>query len=178
MQDNYNRGGFYAFLFSIVVSLGFMFYISLIHKGVDLKEIRAKAGETTGQADTAAVIDVDVSKVSNPWVSSDDMINRGKKVFGTSCAMCHGNEGRGDGPAGASLRPPPRNLVEGKWKQGGRSQDLFKTLATGVPGTSMVSFQSLPVNDRWAMVHFIRSITKDKPADDAKALEAFAKSAK
>ncbi|MCE2944074.1 MAG: hypothetical protein LW828_05040, partial [Xanthomonadaceae bacterium] len=27
--------------------------------------------------------------------------------------MCHGNEGKGDGAAGAGLNPKPRNLVEG-----------------------------------------------------------------
>jgi mono/diheme cytochrome c family protein len=177
MQDNYNRGGFYAFLFSIVFTLAFMFYISLMHKGIDLKEVHIQTPNDNAQA-AAVVADVDVTNVKEPWVSSPDMIAHGKKVFATNCAMCHGAEGKGDGPAGVSLNPRPRNFIEGKWKQGGRSQDLFKTLQTGIPGSSMVSFSALPANDRWSLIHFIRSITQNKIPDDPKALEAYAKTAK
>ncbi len=92
--------------------------------------------------------------------------------------MCHGESGKGDGIAGASLNPKPRNFIEGKWKQGGKTMDLFKTLQTGVPGSSMVSFSALPVNDRWSLVQYLRSITENKVADDPKQLEEFAKNAK
>lgn len=180
MQDNYNRGGFIAFVGSVIFSLVFMAYVALMHKGIDLKEVQ-QAQATATEAGTAAAggepADADVSKAAKPWESSDDMIAHGRHVFLNNCAMCHGQKGMGDGPAGMSLNPRPRNFVEGKWKQGGRSQDLFKTLVVGVPGSSMVSFKSLPKNDRWALVHYIRSITQNKVPDDAKALEDFAKTA-
>jgi mono/diheme cytochrome c family protein len=176
MQDSYNRGGFLAFIFSVVFSLGFFVWVSFLHKGIDLKEIKEQKVVEAGQA--AIPAEVDVSKVTNPWVSSEDMVAHGRKVFTNTCAMCHGPNGEGDGPAGASLNPKPRNFVEGKWKQGGQSQDLFKTLQVGIAGSSMVSFKdALPVVDRWALVHYIRSITKNKIADDPKQLEAFAKTA-
>jgi len=35
----------------------------------------------------------------------------GRDVFRTRCAMCHGAEGRGDGPAGAAFNPRPTNLT-------------------------------------------------------------------
>jgi mono/diheme cytochrome c family protein len=96
---------------------------------VDLKEIQEQAQtQAAGAAQSGETADVDVSKVAKPWVASDDMVAHGHKVFVTNCAMCHGQDGKGDGPAGASLNPKPRNFVEGKWKQGGRSQDLFKTI--------------------------------------------------
>lgn len=181
MQDNYNRGGFIAFVGSVAFSIGFMIWLSVFHKGIDLKEVheeQAAATATTGAATGGEPADVDVSKVAKPWVSTAEMIAHGRHVFTTNCAMCHGQSGLGDGPAGASLNPRPRNFVEGKWKQGGRTQDLFKTLQTGVPGSSMVSFQALPVNDRWSLIHYIRSITHNKVPDDAKQLEEFAKTAK
>ena len=117
-------------------------------------------------------------KVAKPWEPSKDMVAHGRHVFLNTCAMCHGQQGLGNGPAGASLNPPPRNFVEGKWKQGGRSQDLFKTLQTGVPGSSMVGFPGIPASDRWAAVQYIRSITHNKIPDDPKQLEEFAKTAK
>jgi mono/diheme cytochrome c family protein len=80
--------------------------------------------------------------------------------------MCHGNEGKGDGPAGASLNPKPRNFVEGKWTHGGTRLGLMEVLEDGIKGSSMQSYKHMPINDRWALVHFIRSITTNKVADN------------
>ena len=178
-NDTYNKGGFIAFVFSIVFSLGFMAYVALFSGGIDLKEIPQEALPTEQAiAGGAAAPAVDVSKVQDPWVSSDAMIAHGQKIFQNNCAVCHGPGGKGDGAAGAGLNPPPRNLVEGKWKQGGSEIDHFKTLQTGVPGGSMASFAHLPVVDRWALVHWIHSITQNKTHDDPAKLAEFGKTAK
>jgi len=109
------------------------------------------------------------------WISTKQTISQGQKVYTTQCAVCHGTKGLGDGTPG--LIPAPRNLVEGKWKNGGSSKDLFTTLQKGMEGTSMVSFQHLSKSDRWALVHYIRFITKNKVQDDKKELEEFANQA-
>lgn len=177
-KDSYNRGGYLAFLFSMVFSLAFFVYISVIHPGIDLKEVKPVEGGPTQTLAGGGAPSVDISKIEKPWAENEDMATHGKKVYANNCAVCHGNGGAGDGPAGMSLIPKPRNLVEGGWKKGGTSMALFKTVTEGLPGTSMAAFGHIPLADRWALVQFIRSITKDKPADDAAALENFAKTAK
>lgn len=179
-QDNYNKSGFIAFLFSIIFCLAFFVYIAFIHPGVDLNELDKQAAERADQvlgdaADTSPAFDI--ASVEKPWVPNEDVAAYGAKVYKTNCAICHGDSGAGDGVAGKGLVPPPRNLIEGGWKKGGTSIKLFETLRDGIPGGSMASFKHLPKADRWAMVQFIRSITKDKPADDAAKLEAFAQKA-
>ncbi len=180
--DSYNRGGLFAFIFSMVFSLSFFVYISFMHSGVDLKEIpesAATVGQDAGKdGASSAVKAVDVSGIKNPWISSPDLVTHGQKAYQTNCAVCHGAGGLGDGPAGAALVPPPRNLVEGKWKLGGTSVDLFKVLQLGIPGSSMAAFPHIAVVDRWAIVHFIRSITKNKPEDNLDELEKFGAGAK
>jgi len=176
-NDSYNRGGYIAFLFSMVFSLGFFVYIVWIHPGIDLKEVSTATPEQK-LADSKPAKEVDVSKIDKPWVENEDMAIHGKKTYANTCAVCHGPKGRGDGPAGMSLNPKPRNFIEGKWKQGGDSITLFKTIAKGIPGGSMAAFEHLPVKDRWGMVQYIRSITENKVKDDPAALEAFAKDAK
>ena len=178
-HDEYNRGGLIAFVGATAFCLLFFVYVSFIHPGVDLKEVteELKQAEQTMAAGGGAPA-VDVTKIEKPWLDSADIVAHGKTVFANNCAICHGNEGKGDGPAGAALQPPPRNLVEGKWKQGGTSAELFTTLEKGIPGSSMAPFGHLPKTDRWALVQFIRSITQNKAADDAAKLEQFAASAK
>lgn len=176
-NDSYNTGGFYAFVFSMVFSLGFFVYVVMIHPGVDLKEVSPTAVEQQTLAGGAPAKAVDISKIDKPWVENEDMAAHGAKVYATNCAVCHGPKGAGDGPAGMSLVPKPRNLIEGKWVKGGDSISLYVTLQKGLPGTSMAPFGHLPVKDRWAMVQYIRSITQNKEKDDAAKLEAFAKTA-
>ena len=178
-QDSYNRGGFIAFLFSVGFCLVFFIYISFIHPGVDLNELeeQAAAKAEMQMADGGAAPKVDIASIEKPWVPNDDVVTHGAAVYKTNCAVCHGPSGAGDGPAGAALVPPPRNLITGGWKVGGTSIKLYETLVNGIEGGSMASFKHLPKADRWALVQFVRSITEDKPADDAAALDAFAATA-
>lgn len=181
-EDTYNRGGFLAFLFSMAFSLSFFVYISFIHPGVDLKEVPESAvgAEQTladGEAAPTAAKKVDVSGVTDPWMSSEDMIAHGAAVYKTNCAICHGDKGAGDGPAGMGLVPKPRNLITGGWKNGGTRIALYGTLQKGLEGTSMAAFGHLPKVDRWALVHWIRSITKDKKDLSDEEVAKFAESA-
>src|SRR6266851_2677929 len=41
---------------------------------------------------------------------------RGKIVYQTRCVECHGESGRGDGPASQLLTPRPRDLTTAKYK--------------------------------------------------------------
>jgi mono/diheme cytochrome c family protein len=40
----------------------------------------------------------------------------GKTIFTTNCASCHGEGGKGDGPVGAALQPPPRDFTKAEFK--------------------------------------------------------------
>ncbi|MBK9040711.1 MAG: c-type cytochrome [Bdellovibrionales bacterium] len=89
------------------------------------------------------------------------------------CVSCHGKGGRGDGPGGAGIVPPPLDLVAGRWRKGGSSKELFVTISEGIDGTSMGSYGHLDKIDRWALVQFVRSITERKSVDSLSDLEDF-----
>ncbi|RYZ75827.1 MAG: cytochrome c, partial [Proteobacteria bacterium] len=120
----------------------------------------------------------DITTVKEPWVANEEVVAYGAKLFNTNCAMCHGDKGLGDGPAGMALNPRPRNLVEGKWTQGGGDIAHFKVITNGIPGTSMAAFGHFKVADRWAIVQFVESITKNKSSDTPEQIAEFAKTAK
>lgn len=170
--DEHNQGGLIAFVFSMVFVLAFFVYIVAIHPGVDLKE------NIHDVPVAGAEVAVDLSKITEPWVANQDLVNNGKKLFAQNCAMCHGNEGKGDGPAGLALNPPPRNLVEGPWKKGGGFVGLYTVISEGLPGSAMVSFGHFPAVDRWSLVQFVNSFTNAKVEEDAAQVATFAKTAK
>ena len=56
----------------------------------------------------------------------------GKKLFGASCAPCHGADGQGVvGP----------NLTDNYWLHNGSVQDVFKVIKYGVPEKGMKSWK-------------------------------------
>ena len=175
LKPSYNKLGFFLFIAAVVFSSIWASYFLIIKNKIDLGEYAKKtetANSTKEEKSTGALSSEEKAK---PWLSSKALIAYGDKLYQAQCAVCHGAKGLGDGTPG--LIPPPRNLVEGKWKQGGSSKELFITLQEGIEGTSMVSFKHLSPLDRWALVHYIRSITKNKVPDNEEELSAFAKQA-
>ncbi|MGZ3769430.1 MAG: c-type cytochrome [Bdellovibrio sp.] len=174
-RDEYNRSGLIAFAFTMVFCLAFFFYLVVINKGIDLGEnvIDPNAPVTAGGAPT-----FDINAVKEPWVSTPEIVAYGQKFYKSNCAMCHGNEGKGDGAAGAALKPPPRNFVEGKWTRGQGIIAHYNVLLNGSPGSSMASFAQFKPADRWAVLQYIESITNNKSKDDPAKVAEFAKTAK
>ncbi len=77
-----------------------------------------------------------------PAVADAAPSTRGAEVFATNCAICHGAEGRGDGPGGVSLDPPAADL------RGMRAAHLKgiprrQIIEEGRPGTAMVGWKAI-----------------------------------
>jgi mono/diheme cytochrome c family protein len=96
-----------------------------------------------------------------------ESIQHGKELFTKmECWKCHGAEGRGDGPAAATLtdsnRQPirPYNFESGsRFKCGSTNTDLFKIFMTGLDGTPMPSFaDDLKPSEAWDLVHYVRTL--------------------
>ncbi len=161
-KDFHNKGGLLALLGSIGFVFVFFFYIVYINSGVDLAE------NVTDPA-VPGEIQFDLASVEKAWISSDDIVKAGAKLYKQNCALCHG--ANGDLVGGIANA---RNLVVGQWKMGG-SIGHYKVLQDGIAGTQMVSFKAqLNAKERWALVHFIESITKNKSQDKPEDVEAFA----
>ncbi len=83
---------------------------------------------------------------------------KGKTLFLTNCASCHGATGHGDGDRAASLNPKPRNYSNEKFNFGDDIHSIYQTLQKGSPGTSMPSFALLPAEDVIAMAQYVRTL--------------------
>lgn len=56
---------------------------------------------------------------------------RGRALFGIHCVVCHGEEGRGDGPTAASLDPRPRDFQDSRIMGNRTDQDLEAVILHG-----------------------------------------------
>lgn len=170
--DHFNKGGMIAFLGSFGFVILFMGYVLYVKDGIVL-DTPVEVG-----SDVVLAKEFDPSSVEKVWVANQDLIDHGSKLYSRNCATCHGEKGEGNGVAAGGMVPAPRNLVAGGWKNGGDEINLFKTLQNGIAGGSMASYKAaLKPGDRWALVHFIQSITKDKSSAEAAALTQFAATA-
>lgn len=99
---------------------------------------------------------------------------RGRPLFATHCASCHGAEGRGDGPAGRALVDAwehaivPADLSAEHHKSGDAPADLYRSIATGLNGTPMVGFaETLEADQIWDLVAYIGSLSSDREIGSA-----------
>jgi mono/diheme cytochrome c family protein len=104
---------------------------------------------------TLAPVPAEYAGLTNPLGA--DAATAGAEVFRTNCEMCHGPQGHGDGPAGQSLEPKPRNLANIQAAAG--DDFLFWRIREGKPGTSMVAWKGILTDEQiWQTVSFIRTL--------------------
>jgi mono/diheme cytochrome c family protein len=132
---------------------------------LDQAEAPASQGKDLPPVDPATVL-----------TANAKLLARGEALFKQNCTSCHGDSGRGDGPAVATLNPKPRNFTQpDKWTRGFRVTDIFTTVTTGSKGTGMAPFDFILPADRMALVHYVRSLGAfDHGAEDPAAIAALA----
>ena len=92
--------------------------------------------------------------LENPFRNQASSIAAGSVIYEQNCVVCHGEEGRGDGPLAASLSPKPVDLREHTAAH--TESVLYQFISRGVQGTAMPAFEeSLSDEERWHVLNFI-----------------------
>jgi mono/diheme cytochrome c family protein len=93
------------------------------------------------------------------------VLERGAQLYKSNCAVCHGDQGRGDGPAASALKPPPRDHTDRAYMSTITDEDMAKTITIGgvlknkplMPGTPQIKGADLD-----ALVAYVRSLSAGK----------------
>lgn len=102
-----------------------------------------------------------------PRANLPNNLELGERVFLEKCAVCHGPDGRGNGPAAPSMIPHPRDFTKGIFKYKSTKQglpptdkDLISTIQNGLNASGMPYWKDL-LNDKeiLAVVGFIKSLS-------------------
>lgn len=135
------------------------------HEGGALESATDQSNEKEEETTKSAV---QKPKFAKAWMVTPEMLANGKTVFNSNCVTCHGAEGKGDGAASAGLNPKPRNFTQAtNWKQGRKPSNIFHTITAGLGG--MPAFASLSSDDRWSVVHYVRSLGPHASEKDSNA---------
>jgi len=98
----------------------------------------------------------------NPFPSDDASVARGRELFGIHCAMCHGPDGRGDGPVGRVFAPRPADLHQPRIQRLSDA-DLYRRITVGF-GAMPAFGRRIAVPDRWHLVNALREFREGPPA--------------
>ena len=98
-------------------------------------------------------------------------LEHGREVYMRRCVGCHGKKGDGKGVAPGAVAfniALPRDFTAGVYKfrttptgSVPLDTDIYRTITVGIRGTAMPPWFNLPENERWDVVHFIKTFSQD-----------------
>lgn len=93
----------------------------------------------------------------NPLPANEVVLAEGNKLYVANCAVCHGDSGRGNGPAAAGLNPKPPDLrgASARWSDGQIAAQIVNGRGA-MPGFAA----TLDDESIWSIVHYVRRLQR------------------
>jgi mono/diheme cytochrome c family protein len=98
-----------------------------------------------------------VGSPQNPVPADQSSVARGQYLYSLNCEICHGPQGKGDGPVAEKLARKPADLT-GPNVIKDDDGTIFLVISNGVPGTMPPLRENLAVGDRWDVVNYVRTL--------------------
>lgn len=96
-----------------------------------------------------------IGSPENPIDSDEVSVERGRILFDINCRLCHGDQGKGNGPVAAYLKTvPPRDLTDSSVVSLSDG-DIFLTITNGKPYMPALH-ENIDVRGRWDVVNYVR----------------------
>ncbi|MBZ5542586.1 MAG: c-type cytochrome [Acidobacteriia bacterium] len=98
----------------------------------------------------------------NPIKFTTNSVERGKKIYTTQCAMCHGEKGDGKGEVVEEMKLNPPDFTKPEVLSKRTDGDLFAIIGGGselMPGQG----KRLTDTHKWNLVNYLRSLSGKSP---------------
>jgi len=103
--------------------------------------------------------------LENPYAGQQAAVAAGAKLYVTNCAACHGANGQGTGNIPPISEGPTQTVPDG---------EVFWFTTTGSVKNGMPAWASLPEEQRWQIVTFLKSLKNSKTAEKSEPVSAAA----
>lgn len=118
------------------------------HMNGVLQKLKSALGDTYNQPVPAA---------------TKEQLTVGKKIFTQSCVACHGEGGKGDGPAAAAFKQKPADFTDPEHSKFYSDQGRMYIIKKGITGTPMSSWEGVLNEKEIQSVHaYVRSLRSPK----------------
>lgn len=100
-------------------------------------------------------------------------VDNGKKLFTSHCFVCHGVDGKGNGPAAAKLETKPRDLTNNAYMAKLSDRQIFSAVSEGGPGFHGSVFMPqwgkvMSADEIWDIVAHVRVLHRPASAQGDK----------
>ncbi|MFZ5889477.1 MAG: c-type cytochrome [Myxococcota bacterium] len=68
--------------------------------------------------------------------AAEDPAREARNLFKARCVVCHGEQGKGDGPGAAALDPKPRNFTDATWQAAATDEQIRNVIVLGGAGAN------------------------------------------
>jgi putative copper resistance protein D len=97
----------------------------------------------------------------DPVPNTPEAIEAGRQTYVAKCAICHGQRGRGDGPAALTMNPRPFDLIVHVPQH--PPGEVHYWISEGVAGTQMPAWKDeLSDTQRWQLVRFLEALASGR----------------
>ncbi len=122
----------------------------------------APAAEPAPAVPHAFSISPEDAAKKNPLRFSQISVDRGKKIYGTQCAMCHGEKGDGKGDMVEEMKINPPDFTKAETLAKRTDGELFTIIQSG---SSTMPGQGKRMSDtyKWEIVNYLRSLSGKAP---------------
>lgn len=91
----------------------------------------AGGGDQEAEETSTPATETPAAEPETQVAAAEPSLELGKKVYTDRCVMCHGESGKGDGPAGKVLNPAPRDHTDKAYMSTLTDEQIRTTVADG-----------------------------------------------